>query len=196
MTHTNRKQKLAGRMKTSLGVVAALAFIATLATGCAEERIMSINHYMRTCAGVGPRMCMLHKDQTTEGSWYNFYSGIQGFEYEWGYAYELRVAITDVADPPADGSSKKYHLIEVIKATPVTPGTTFEIAGHPAEISVSDTSLKILTAPEMLCKSAELCADLRDQFAKGPTDYVTLTVAHPELAGQSMVVQSFSITSP
>lgn len=48
--------------------------------------------------------------------------GIEGFEYEQGHAYELKVRKTTLANPPQDGANRTYRLIEIINDTqPDTP---------------------------------------------------------------------------
>lgn len=88
-----------------------------LVTGCSadsDERVMTIEHYLVPCQGVGPRLCMLTGEPgSAEQSF--FYSGIDGFQFEWGHRYELRVEVTEVPDPPADGSSLDYSLIELVR---------------------------------------------------------------------------------
>lgn len=39
---------------------------------------------------------------------------IDGFGYEEGYIYKVRVRVMDIAAPPADGYTEKYELIEII----------------------------------------------------------------------------------
>lgn len=41
-------------------------------------------------------------------------SKIEGFEYVEGYKYRLKVKITELENPPADGYSEKYELIEIL----------------------------------------------------------------------------------
>jgi hypothetical protein len=39
---------------------------------------------------------------------------IAGFTYEEGYKYSLKVQVTHLASPPADGHSENYQLIEIL----------------------------------------------------------------------------------
>jgi hypothetical protein len=39
---------------------------------------------------------------------------IEGFNYEVGHEYKLKVLKTHLANPPADGSDVKYKLLEII----------------------------------------------------------------------------------
>jgi heat shock protein HslJ len=76
-----------------------------------------VNSYRVDCVGVGPMKCMLiQKGETLEeGEWQNFYSKIEGFEYEPGFIYKLKVKEEQLENVPADASSIKYILIEVLE---------------------------------------------------------------------------------
>lgn len=39
---------------------------------------------------------------------------IEGFEFEEGYEYKLKVLITKLSTPPADGHSETYQLLEIL----------------------------------------------------------------------------------
>ena len=68
------------------------------------------------CSGVGLQKCLQIKENETD-DWKNLYTNIEGFDYEEGYSYKLKVEITDIENPPADSSSKKYILLEVLEKT-------------------------------------------------------------------------------
>ena len=74
------------------------------------------------CVGVAPQECLLVRD-SPDDEYEFFYSQINGFDYEPGYEYELLVQKTPVENPPADASSIKWTLIEVVSKTPVTPAS-------------------------------------------------------------------------
>lgn len=65
------------------------------------------------CVGVEARKC-LRVRETPEQAWELFYDEIHGFTFEPGYVYTLRVSVEAVDNPPADASSLRYELIEVI----------------------------------------------------------------------------------
>jgi len=69
------------------------------------------------CIGVGPRTCLQTRESPTD-EWTLFYDAIEGFEFEPGFFYELRVAVYTVDPVPADGSSLRYVLREVVSKTP------------------------------------------------------------------------------
>ena len=57
------------------------------------------------------------------GDWGAFYNSIEGFEYEEGYEYVLKVKRDTVPNPPQDASALRYSLVEVVskKANPSHP---------------------------------------------------------------------------
>lgn len=80
------------------------------------ETTMRINSYRETCEAMVETMCYLVQNGEQVGSdeWNLFYSEIEGFEYEEGFLYTLKVQIEEVAIPLEDGSDRKYTLLEVI----------------------------------------------------------------------------------
>lgn len=87
-----------------------------------EEKTLFIGPTKVECVGAGPMECYQVKEDP-DGEWLLFYNQIAGFEWESGYTYELRVAVHPVENPPADASSLRYELIEVVNQveTPVEP---------------------------------------------------------------------------
>lgn len=77
---------------------------------------MRVNYYRQSCQGEGEFNCYLVQigDQVGTSNWSLFYSQINGFQYEEGYVYTLKVKIEKVQNSPADASDQKYTLIEVL----------------------------------------------------------------------------------
>ena len=66
------------------------------------------------CVGVGPQKCMQVK-QNPDSSWEWLYQGIEGFDFQEGIEYKIRVVVEEVKNPPADGSSLRYVLHEILE---------------------------------------------------------------------------------
>ena len=108
-----------------------LIFLLLLATlnSCVATKIPSstpqiywVNGIKVSCTGVAPMQCLqIQKGDTmVPGKWQNFYSGIDGFNFQSGYIYKLSIK-EEKLDPlkvPADGSSIKFKLIEVLEKKP------------------------------------------------------------------------------
>jgi heat shock protein HslJ len=87
----------------------------------AVEKTIYVGPTLVDCVGVGPRKCMLVKENP-EDEYGMFYDRIEGFDYAPGYEYELRVQVDPVPNPPADASSLRYTLIEAVSKTPSLEG--------------------------------------------------------------------------
>ncbi|MGA9271361.1 MAG: DUF4377 domain-containing protein [Lutimonas sp.] len=91
-----------------------------------EIRTIFIADHLADCTGVAEQKCMLIKESPDE-DWTYFYDGISGFDYEEGYSYELRVQVEELENPPADASSKKYILKELVSKTPTVESAQDEV---------------------------------------------------------------------
>ena len=87
----------------------------TLSPG-AEVMEVSVGPQLESCVGSYPMMCMV-----VDGDL--FYDDIEGFTFEAGYEYELRIERydrwPDTDEPPQDAGKYGYRLIEVIQKTSV-----------------------------------------------------------------------------
>lgn len=58
---------------------------------------------------------ILIKEENSTDGWFAFpLTGIDGFSYEEGYTYRLKVKKTHLGNPPADGFTFTYTLIQII----------------------------------------------------------------------------------
>ncbi len=79
----------------------------------AEEKTLFVREAYADCQGEGPMKC-LQVRESPDQDWTLMYGRIKGFDYEEGFAYELRVKIMNVDNPPADGSSRRYELVKIV----------------------------------------------------------------------------------
>jgi len=86
-------------------------------TPSVKTMILYIDSKLVDCVGVAPQQCMLVKEDLNS-EWEMFYGSIEGFEYQEGTEYKISVTITDIENPPADASSLKYILEQILD-----PGT-------------------------------------------------------------------------
>lgn len=97
----------------SVGII--LFSFAFLSSSLADEtKTVFVGPILVDCIGVSPQKCMLVKEDLNS-KYSNFYDKIEKFEFEEGYNYKIVIKVTDVENPPADSSSKKYKLIEVLE---------------------------------------------------------------------------------
>ncbi len=83
-----------------------------------NEKTLFVGPTLVDCEGETPQKCMLVKEDP-EADYMLFYDTIEGFVHEEGYEYVLRVEQEQVPNPPADASSLRWKLIEVVEKRPV-----------------------------------------------------------------------------
>lgn len=110
--------------KTSKVLLAAM-FAAALASCESSTGIMPLHFerwYVASAKGPcdtfgGPSEC-LQVRPVSSGVWQDFFGGIEGFNWQPGYSYEIEVRWLRVPNPPADGSDRVYQLERVISKIP------------------------------------------------------------------------------
>ncbi len=88
-----------------------------LATSCATT--FYVAPLQSDCDGAALQKCFLVRRQPNE-NWVMLYSQIEGFDYEPGFSYRIKVNRKSVKHPPADGSKYKYILVEMLEKKDVT----------------------------------------------------------------------------
>lgn len=71
------------------------------------------------CEGIGSQKCLLIKKEG-QTDWQFFHGNIEGFNYEVGNEYVLKVREEIVHNSPADASSIRYTLLKEISKTKKT----------------------------------------------------------------------------
>ncbi len=74
---------------------------------------LRIDHYQRPCAGVDIQLCLWVSKNGAAPEY--FFDAIEGFDYKWGYTYEITAEQKTASRPAADGSSIIYRLKKIIK---------------------------------------------------------------------------------
>jgi len=87
------------------------------ATGVVEKVVYVAGQTQPCTAGVMKTSC-LQVRETESQPWELHYFGYEGFEHQPGVEYRLRVRGTPVANPPADASSVRWSLIEILDQKP------------------------------------------------------------------------------
>ena len=112
-----------------LSILSALGLL----TACGGEiNTVYVEPYKVACTGFVSQMCLVTHNET-EDELTPEYDWIEGFNFEWGKAYVITTKTTELSDPPADGSSLRVELVEVLEAQPVTAPTTFSFTIRPED---------------------------------------------------------------
>jgi heat shock protein HslJ len=103
----------------SLTPIILLLSLASSTQAMAAESTLWVNSFTVECEGVAPMTCLQVQegDSPEPGKWENFYSSIEGFTYEAGYLYRLRIRKETLEDVPADASSIRYVLVQLLEKT-------------------------------------------------------------------------------
>ena len=99
--------------EASDGGVAASTPPPALADAGSGLKTLYVRDQLAECEGEGPTTCMQVRE-SEQADWTLFYGSIDGFTYEPGYSYELRVELKDRARPPQDSPSRKVRLVEIV----------------------------------------------------------------------------------
>jgi LCP family protein required for cell wall assembly len=84
----------------------------------ATERTIYVGPQLVDCAGTGQRQCLQLREGVS-GGWFYLNGGIEGFQYEEGYEYELQI-LEEPAEKSADGGATVgLTLIQVVNKIPV-----------------------------------------------------------------------------
>lgn len=154
-----------------------------------------VDHYRHACVGEGAQMCLRVQGER-EPSFSLFYSEIEGFTHQWGRVYTLQVDITEVEDPPADGSSFDYDLVSVVDTMEVAPGTTFLFPFMPSTESLLEVNGLDLMAGDRAfrCDSQQVCDDLEALIAAG--NGVEMSAAYDTDIDDPIIVTAVQEWSP
>ena len=102
-------------MQNTTKLILTLLFL-SLTIGCdwgQHTEIIIIGPYRTTCIGAFEQECYLEYNKERE-RWEFFYDGIQGFDFEPGYIYRLKVRLEERPEGIQDVGKYEYHLIEVL----------------------------------------------------------------------------------
>ncbi len=117
-------------------------------------KTLFVDSKMATCTGVGLRTCLRVRESASQ-DWELFYDRIEGFDYESGFAYELKVKEEKVENPPADASSIKTTLIEVVKKEAATVKALENTRWSYLRTEINGTATEVLPDTEVTLNFSE-----------------------------------------
>ena len=171
-------------------------FMLVLLGGCsllgpATDKTLYLDHYMEECASLVLTLCNRVKTQPSD-SWTTTLNSIEGFDYQWGFVYELRIRETRIINPPADGSATRVELLKVISKEKVAPEVRFQLAlttryrGESKLVKIGDNLFEFHNTKTFTCTD-ELCADT--EALVGQEGQVTLEFTHPQNPDMPLLAQ-------
>ena len=117
-------------MKRSILISLLAMFVGVLFSACgnsgatptseqnlASEMTLFVGPEQVNCQGGPQGKCYQVKYSANDAGWANFAEEIQGFEWEAGYEYELRIKVTEIRPENYDFIMRSFELIEVVSKT-------------------------------------------------------------------------------
>ena len=152
-----------------------LPFIFSL-LACEEEEKSTrliINHYAQPVTFMGSYFNYLVQENSMIGTdqWNQASRDIVGFEYEWGYVYEIKVKREAIKNSPQDGSDTKTTLLKIVSKEKVSADVQFEIQlsriygdGYYENYVYGDPGSGFTLLGEVPIDCGELCDELAKRF--------------------------------
>ncbi|MDB4107703.1 peptidylprolyl isomerase [Bacteroidia bacterium] len=107
-----------------IGIITAVLIISScniLKKNNIKTKTLWVNSQKVDCTGKAPMKCLQTQEGEQLGSkWLNFYDDINGFTFTSGFIYKIEISETKLSkeDVPADGSSLRYDLVNVLEKYP------------------------------------------------------------------------------
>lgn len=94
-----------------------ICFLSLILISCGSDskskiEELSVLSYKNSCIGMVQYLCSVSINENT-GEPKNIHTWIESFDFIWGHNYQLKVEVTQLDNPPADGSSEKWLVKEV-----------------------------------------------------------------------------------
>ena len=153
--------------------------------GGGEVRTYEVNHYRLECSGVAVSLCLLVRESEAEDFTF-MYETPRGFEYEWGYLYEIEVVERERSEVVMDVSSITRTLRRVISKERVAAGTAFDLIISAADSRVTPLSANVYrfyNAADFECTDTD-CEDLATAIAGGAR--ILYSFEHPAEASDPL----------
>ncbi len=90
-------------------------------------KVIEVDSYLQSCIGEAVAVCMRIREDG-ESDYTLFYDSITGFDYDFGYSYTLEVEELMISDPPQDGSSLEWKLVQVVSKVEDDIGTEYSLS--------------------------------------------------------------------
>jgi hypothetical protein len=154
-----------------------------------ENKFLRIKPYKMECEGFYLTQCYMVSDAQQSTAHY-FYDQIEGFNFEWGYSYELLVRVTSEPVAWADASDKNFSLVEIISQSQYLAVENFDYIARYADNSISKIApgtYELVGGQLMTCES-EICASIDSALEQNHS--ALLSLQYGELPGDSLKLLS------
>lgn len=134
----------------------------------ATIKLLRIGPNKVECQGTHLTQCLLNTPEDQSNA-ERFYETIEGFNYQWGYQYELLVSVTSQSSLMSDTANQRYELINIVSQSEYQHQQNFDyVARYADESMVKIASGKYLLAgnQSLVCDPAS-CEIIESTLAQG-----------------------------
>ncbi len=135
-----------------------------------HDETLIINNHKKECRlynAANSSLCIQAKIKGDDNWFLLEENSLNGFNYAWGYDYEIEVNIEELVNPPEDAPNKKYtYKKEIQKSTASTINNNFEISvstgiikDHIKKVSSKENTYTLFDDKEITCL-ATVCFEL------------------------------------
>jgi hypothetical protein len=152
-----------------------------------REGVILVDHYKVPCTGVGPQLC-LRVTELDATAYENFYDDIEGFDYQWGHRYELRVEASLIEDPPEDGPWLQYRFIETLDDETIDENFEIELSSDFVSGDPASGTFSLLDEREITCNETAVCDAIDVAINAG--DSIIVELGHPADPADPLIAYS------
>ncbi|WP_224363275.1 DUF4377 domain-containing protein [Hyalangium versicolor] len=162
------------------GVVLGLA-------GCGESGVeYGISPAKLACQGVGPGFCPIGVNRETGER--TIFHEIEGLEFSWGVIQRVRISEHEVKNPPADGSSIRYVVEEVLETQHAPFDAVVDLGMNREYLTGTRASgYALIDSTPLKCGTSAVCDKLEQKM--GSTEEFTLSLEYPTAAGDPLLLR-------
>ncbi len=171
--------------------------LAVASTGCGlfdgTNVTYEVQHYKGQCFGLFVTLC-LQTRLPGETQFLNMFQTPEGFQYEWGFTYVIDVREEPVDNPPADGSSIRRILRNVVLKTPADRGAPFSLTLTNRYETIVENVPWVFTVHgqrDFTCLPPVDCDGLRAELAAGST--LQYDFRHPASSDDPLVLDAWTL---
>ncbi len=152
--------------------------LVVLGSACAGDEIREgvVDPLRVPCLGEGNFLCVRLHDDTADGGSRLVYDGLEGYSHRWGVEARVRYHVETVDDPPADGSSERLVVDEVVAEIEDAAGPEIE-----------------LSFPQTPPGTGWFAAAGTGQLEMGDTDVICDPVVCEEILNRTSALAGFSV---
>jgi len=114
-------------------------FIITILTSCSTDDNsyeIYVDSHPVYCQGVGEFYCLI--TSTDNDKFTYFYGSIEGFNFQWGYKYHLKVRDKKSSSADADASTMQTSLVEELSKSSGNYDDIFQLRLFPSGVNFND----------------------------------------------------------